>query len=94
MENQGTKIAENRNSRSSSGKHLMPLSLSAHTQRHSEQERKDHNQTNLQGALATDKVQHGRGSHQETDGGQDEDEADDHIDAAFAVEAEFRVVGL
>lgn len=72
----------------------MPFGLGAHTQRHSEQEREDHNQTNLQGALSTDKVQHGRGSHQEADGDQNEDEADDHVDAAFAVEMNFRVVGL
>ena len=72
----------------------MPLSLGAHTQRDGEQERKDHDETDLQRALPRNEVQYGRRSYQEADSRQDEDKADDHVDAAFAVELQITMVGL
>ena len=41
----------------------MPLRLRAYTQRRREQERKDHDETDLQSTLSGDKVQNGGGPH-------------------------------
>ena len=70
----------------------MPLRLRAHAQRGREQQREDHDEANLQRALARHEVQDGRRAHEQSDGDEDEDEADDHVDAAFTVEVDILVV--
>ena len=57
------KKAEEVNSRSGSGQHLMPLRLRAYTERRSEEQREDHDEAYLERTLSGDKIQDGRGSH-------------------------------
>ena len=70
----------------------MPLGLGAHAERDGEQHGENHNKTNLQRALSGDKVQDGGRAHQQSDSGEDEDKADDDIDAAFTVQVQMIVV--
>lgn len=71
----------------------MPLRLRAHTQRRRKQQRKRHDQTYLQRAVSRHKEQNRRGSDKEGDGGEDEDETHDGVNAPFAAEVQVIVVG-
>lgn len=63
----------------------MPLRLGAHTERQGKQQREDHDEANLQRTLSGDEIQNRGGAHQQRNSGENEDEADYDVDAAFAV---------
>lgn len=71
----------------------MPLRLRTHAQRRRKQQRKRHDQADLQRAMPRNEEEHGGRTDEEGDGGEDEDETHDDVDAPFAAEVEVGVVG-
>jgi len=86
-------IKKQKNSRSSSSQHLMPLRLRTHAQRRRKQQRKRHDEADLQRAASGHEEQHRGRTDQERDGREHEDKADGDVDARFAAEVEVGVVG-
>ena len=88
----GSDESREKNLRSSSSQHLMPLGLREHTNRHTEEQCEHHHQQNLQFTMLIYKEEYRGRAHNQTHNHQRQNDASDEIGAVFADKQEILVV--